>query len=325
MTVRTRVLLISDTHGEAFNIRNEHKVDVVIHCGDLTDQSKLYEYHSTLKLLKELNAPLTLVIAGNHDFTLDTPAFERKVLEATDSLDPELVRKEYGDIGAARRLFDDTPGVTFLDEGTHKFNLHNGAYLSVYASPFTPSQGGGAFQYRPNTGHRFTIEQDTDIVITHGPPRGIMDRTCEGRAGCPNLFAAIARARPRLHCFGHIHEEWGARRIAWRSPTAETPSHFTSIDNEASTTIDTLRNIKQMTTDSPEKRVDKLNRMEQHRRQGYCAASCRYEDRGAYTLFVNAAMEGVTEEFPMHPPWIVDIDLPLSSQGPGTHVELRIP
>ncbi|KAK5636723.1 hypothetical protein RRF57_012435 [Xylaria bambusicola] len=110
----------------AFKIRDDYKADVIIHCGDLTDQSRLYEYCNTLRLLKELNAPLTLVIAGNHDFTLDTPAFERNLLDATDVLDPELVRKEYGDIGEARRLFDNTREITFLDEGTRKINLQNG-------------------------------------------------------------------------------------------------------------------------------------------------------------------------------------------------------
>ncbi|KAI0911413.1 ser/Thr protein phosphatase family protein [Ustulina deusta] len=316
-TVKTRVLIISDTHGEVFKIKPEHKADVVIHCGDLTDQSKLDEYHRTLQLLKDLDAPLKLVIAGNHDFTLDTPAFERKVNEATELLEPELVRREYGDYGEARRLFDEAPGIAFLDEGTHTFRLHNGALLTVYASPYTPSAGGNAFQYHPNTGHQFAIGRDTDIVITHGPPRGIMDRTDQGRAGCTDLFAAVARAQPQLHCFGHIHEDWGAKLVAWRwrGGTTDTPSHFTDIDNNHSTVIDTLKHIIEKNSDAPNTRTRKLIRAEQYTQQGYCVTSCCQEDRdamgpNAHTLFVNAAVEGVTDSFPMHPPWIVDIDLP---------------
>ncbi|KAI0970936.1 ser/Thr protein phosphatase family protein [Xylaria arbuscula] len=315
MTIKTRILVISDTHGKPFNIRPEHKADVVIYCGDLTNESKLAEYHRILQFLTNLDAPLKLVITGNHDFTLDSVAFERKVNESTELLGPELVRREYGDYGEVRRLFDTAPGITFLDEGTHQFNLHNGALMTVYASPYTPSTGGGVFQYHPDNGHQFSIEKYTDIVITHGPPRGIMDRRYHGRVGCTDLFAAVARARPQLHCFGHVHEDWGAKLIAWRHRFADPPDHFNPVDNDRSTVIDTLRRVTQMKSDTPQAAFAKLYRAGQHTQQGYCMTSCCYEDcgdveRGTHTLFVNAALEGVRDSFPMHPPWIVDIDLP---------------
>ncbi|KAI1193321.1 ser/Thr protein phosphatase family protein [Nemania serpens] len=315
MAVRTRILIISDTHGEVFKIRPEHKADVVIHCGDMTEESKLDEYRRTLQLLKDIDAPLKLVIAGNHDFTLDTPAFKQKIDEVAEPLDPELVRREYGDYGEARRLFEETPEVTLLDEGTHKFHLHNGASMTVYASPYTPSRGRNGFQYHPDTGHKFAIGEDTNIAITHGPPHGIMDRTCEGRKGCTDLFQAVARARPRLHCFGHIHEEWGAKLVAWREHTTETPSHFTDIYNDRSTVIDTLKYITEKTFDDPQIKAEKRQRAEQYTEQGYRATSYCHEDQntlvpGQHTLFVNAAVEGITDSFPMHPPWVVDIELP---------------
>jgi Icc-related predicted phosphoesterase len=47
------------------------------------------------------------------------------------------------------------------------------------------------------------------------------------RAGCGDLFAAVARARPRVHCFGHFHEGWGAKKVAWRGAEAsEKPESF---------------------------------------------------------------------------------------------------
>lgn len=70
--------------------------DVAIHYGDLTDGSTLKEFQNTVRLLKDINAPLKLVIAGNHDFTMDIPAFEKKLVEVTPPLDPELVAREYG-------------------------------------------------------------------------------------------------------------------------------------------------------------------------------------------------------------------------------------
>jgi hypothetical protein len=48
--------------------------------------------------------------------------------------------------------------------------------------------------------------------MTHSPPHGIFDYTgYKKRAGSPSLFAAFAKAKPRVHCFGHIHESWSAK------------------------------------------------------------------------------------------------------------------
>src|SRR5690606_27797878 len=54
------------------------------------------------------------------------------------------------------------------------------------------------------------VPEDTDVLITHGPPRGILDRTVTGTpVGCDDLRAALDRLAPRLHVFGHIHEAYG--------------------------------------------------------------------------------------------------------------------
>ncbi|MCJ1355266.1 MAG: hypothetical protein MMC33_005257 [Icmadophila ericetorum] len=140
---------------------------------------------------------------------MDNLAFEKKVAEATPPLDLELVVKDYGALGEARQLFEEAKdaGIMLLDEGTHHFTLEGGALLTVYASPYAPALGAWGFQYQPERGHDFSIESGVDIVVTHGPPKGIMDYTNgRERAGCPYLFAAVAQARPRVHCFGHIHE-----------------------------------------------------------------------------------------------------------------------
>ncbi|KAI0531679.1 ser/Thr protein phosphatase family protein [Xylaria digitata] len=314
----TRILIISDTHGEVFKVTPELKADIVIHCGDLTDKFKLHEYRRTIQLLKDLDAPLKLVIAGNHDFSLDNISLRRRINEAPEPPEIELIRRKYENYSKVRQLFDEAPGITFLNEGTHKFNLHNGAFLTVYTSPCTPSEGGGnAFQYHPDTGHEFAIGADTDIVTTHGPPLGIMDRTYRGRAGCADLFEGVARARPRLHCFGHIHEDWGAKLVAWRWYSTENPPYVTDIDNDRSITIDTLYRITPKWSDRPHTRAKKLYQVAQYTQQGYCATSCCHEDGnalelGQHTVFVNAAVKGVTHSVPINPPRIVDIDLPSS-------------
>ncbi|CAH0047544.1 unnamed protein product [Clonostachys solani] len=70
---KKRFLIISDTHGEGLPtaFRPDFYADVLIHCGDLTGQSKLHEFESTLEMINNIKASLKLVVPGNHDFTLD--------------------------------------------------------------------------------------------------------------------------------------------------------------------------------------------------------------------------------------------------------------
>ncbi|GAW23303.1 hypothetical protein ANO14919_128590 [Xylariales sp. No.14919] len=305
--VRTRLLIISDTHGAPVTIGSDLDADVAIHCGDLTRESKLAEFQIAIDLLCSIHAPLKLVIAGNHDFTLDTPVFQKKVDDARrlQGIGRQLIAYDYGECGEARRLLDEAKdaGIVFLDEGNHDFFLGNGALLKVYASPFTPSLGDWAFQYTPQQGHQFAIAEGTHIVVTHGPPLGICDYTqARVRAGCPNLFAAVARSKPLLHCFGHIHEGWGARLVSWRDPLSQNPSHFTDIDNHRSTMIETLSTFRAKSREWTE-------------REGGCVKT-KHGSRdilpicpGRQTLFVNAAVEDLCGQSP-HLPWLVELELP---------------
>jgi hypothetical protein len=215
----TRILIISDTHGTNPITAQLPPVDLVVHCGDLTQDSKLGEFKQAISLLKSLDAPLKLVIAGNHDFTLDKPVYKEKLIEAglPTPHEDELVRKACEDFGEARALLESSQrdaGILFLDEGIHEISLANGVLLKIYASPFPPSRAGGwGYCYDPADSHNFEVGNDIDIAITHGPPHGILDRTAENkRVGCPSFFTAIATSRPLLHCFGHIHESWGAKK-----------------------------------------------------------------------------------------------------------------
>lgn len=139
--------------------------DVAIHCGDLTTESKLDEFESAIRLLERIDASFELAISVNHDFSLDMPMFKKKVAEASTLLDPELVRKVYGDYKEYRSMFDNI-GVILPDEGTNQFTLQNGASLTVYASSYTPSFGDWGFQYHPEQGHEFAIPSNVDVAIT---------------------------------------------------------------------------------------------------------------------------------------------------------------
>lgn len=318
--IKTRFLICSDTHGldnlPGFVPSAKQHVDVAIHCGDLTAQSQLHEYKASIRLLQAINAPLKLVIAGNHDFTMDIPIFHKKVAEAQLS-ERKLVEQAYGYDGKARSLFEGT-GITFLDEGVHSFHLKNGALLTVYASPYTPSLGDWGFQYHTDQGHDFIMDETSgnttvDVVITHGPPKGIMDYTHSGeRAGSPDLFRALARARPRMHCFGHIHEAWGGKLFTWRAKTTAMPSHLTYIDNGQSFSIAKLSDIK----DEASQSFNGNGAPTKYFATSHCSGDAHPLNWGSQTLFVNAAIEATPrgmdsqkDSLSMQLPWIVDLEL----------------
>lgn len=313
--VKTRFFIISDTHGDGLIHKPAGRFDVAIHCGDMTEESKLEEFKMGLDLLMGIDAPLKLVIAGNHDISLDTPTFKQMLAANTTSQDSAIVKKTYGDFGEARALFNTdaarATGVVFLDEGTHRFTLDNGALLTVFASPYTVSASASwAYQYLSSEEHTWAIEKGTDVVITHSPPHGILDSTGRTRTGSPGLFAAVARAQPRLHCFGHIHEAWGAKVVGWRPTLSDSPSHFTDIDGDRSRTVESKITLFPRKFDTPEILCEKKANLELYDAKGCCEmVESLQEDQ---TLFVNAAIEGPQEGVQQHP-WVVEIDLPRAS------------
>ncbi|KIL96640.1 hypothetical protein FAVG1_01384 [Fusarium avenaceum] len=319
-TVKTRFLIIYDTHGSEDFRTPSDPADVAIHCGDLTQESKLDEFQATPRFLKQLDAPLKVVIAGNHDFTLDTPVFERKIAEA-GPLEQTLVDQEYGVFGQTRRLLDDAADdvILFLDEGVYHFDLANGAHLTVFASPYTPSTNNSAFQYHPYLSDYWDIDPLVDIFITHGPPQGILDMSfSKERFGCPGLFQEIARRKLLMHCFGHVHEACGAKLVQWRRPTPDFPSHFTAIENQGSHFIDSLARLRPSRFDSVATIEEKEERRREYERERVVRTRhCEGDEfpvvRGLHTLFVNAAVQGV-EEDPAKYPRLVELELPLAER-----------
>ena len=54
------------------------------------------------------------------------------------------------------------------------------------------------------------IPEATDVLITHGPPYGVLDWTVTRvNAGCKELYSSIKEINPKYHVFGHIHEAAG--------------------------------------------------------------------------------------------------------------------
>jgi Icc-related predicted phosphoesterase len=322
-SIKTRILMLSDTHAQKFTPGTEplERADVAIHCGDLTNVSKLKDYREAIRLLEQLNAPLKIAIAGNHEFSLDDNAYKHKIEETCRIRQEDLgeaIMAEYGQFGEAKQLLLEAKdkGIVFLEEGTHELQLLNGARLKLYVSPYTPAHNCGGWGFQYDGIHNFNIEKGTDIAITHGPPHGIMDMTSrKERIGCPQLFAAIARAQPQIHCFGHVHESWGARLVSWRPEISKIPQHFSDIDNDKSFVVENLARLRGSEFESPDTKQEREENMERYKLQRYCHCNPDGKPlRSGETMFINAALMGAggLNQFP----WLIDIDLDLY-QGAG--------
>ena len=62
------------------------------------------------------------------------------------------------------------------------------------------------------------IPYGLDVLVTHGPPCGVLDDATAYRGGswagpdlngCQDLADRVALVRPRIHVFGHIHGQRG--------------------------------------------------------------------------------------------------------------------
>ncbi len=253
--IPTRLLIISDTHGRLPSPADHDastqvpfhgplpSADVLIHCGDLTMNGRDEEHKAALQLITSIKADLKIVIPGNHDLTLDREYYAQyPKLHAPreEPYKPEAlakIRDMY--TGPEARA----AGVYFLVEGTAQFTLSNGARLGVYASAYTPEFCNWAYAYErtedrynpppPSTGinkpgpeNPIPSHGEVDIMITHGPPKGILDLNWRGdgpteNCGCDHLRKAVERCRPRVHAFGHIHEAWGAVLKSWEVDTMD--------------------------------------------------------------------------------------------------------
>ncbi|KAK8017676.1 calcineurin-like phosphoesterase [Apiospora rasikravindrae] len=346
MSVKTRILIVSDTHNQTFEIKDIHKTaDIVIHCGDLSLYSDVADYQRVLDTMCQLPAPLKLCIAGNHDLGIDDGNFDKHLASKLDmnvrwgrNKAEEEVKKEFGPPGEPRRLLAAAAkagGVQFLEEGNHEFKLRNGASLRLYASPYTPAKWTGrAYQYTYEEGHEFAIADNTQIVVTYGPPRGILDYTDGNqRAGCPQLYTAVAQTRPLIHCFGHIHEAWGCKFVHWKEASSSSTgtrrsarlkdSPHNDMDADKTVVLEQIQDLFAQKGDNAEVTQAKAAKRAEYERLGYyytshCAGDARPITQGKQTLILNASYdysESKKHILQHQWPFVVDIELPIAKDG----------
>lgn len=176
-----KVATISDNHMHEPDIE---EADVLLHAGDATwkgTRQELLLLNDWFGKIKHKFKYGIIFSPGNHDMM-----FEEDLEEALEIMTNCKV------------VIDETVEI----EG-----------VKIYCSPWQPWFHNWAFNlFRGKEIKEMwdKIPVDTDILVTHGPPKGILDMNEEGfECGCFDLFEAVERIKPRYHIFGHIHEGHG--------------------------------------------------------------------------------------------------------------------
>lgn len=201
----TRFVCFSDTHGVHDRIPKENRVeaDVLLHSGDFTNTGELEEVQSLAEWFRAYPATHKVVIAGNHDITFHEDFYKRAW--------KRFHKKPYDCAQVLAALGD---SCVYLEDSAAEV-----AGYQIYGSPWQPQFCDWAFNLYTKEETRAVWArippQDgllcPDVLLTHGPPRGIGDKCESGfHAGCPELLKAIRQRGVPVNLAGHIHEGYGA-------------------------------------------------------------------------------------------------------------------
>ena len=194
-----RLIICSDTHGYHKGIENMPEGDIFIHCGDNTIYGETWEMDNFLNWLGTLKFKNIVFINGNHEV----------VVGKTKGLTKKMV-DNYNKYHFTK--------IHYLENESVEIGG-----LKFYGSPMTPEFFDWQYMYSRNGEGKdiwAKIPEDTDILISHGPPETVLDSVkpwghyYSPFAGCPHLLERVSVVKPILHCFGHIHGSRSHRRLA---------------------------------------------------------------------------------------------------------------
>ena len=192
---KMRLIFISDTHSYHKKIELTN-CDLLVCSGDISwkgERDILESFDRWIGKLKQKGIIReAVVIPGNHDLSGDSkfiryyqPSFREFFKHCTLLVDQ-----------------------SFDFEG-----------LKIYASPKTPKFGNWAYAYERGLEAKHTwsqIPDDTQLLVTHGPPHSILDQTYYGgeNVGCEELYKRVKQLDQLIiHSFGHIHEAFGVEEV----------------------------------------------------------------------------------------------------------------
>lgn len=182
---------ISDLHGYYPKLDGG---DLLIIAGDLTARDTIPEYMYFAEWICKQKYRKKVLISGNHDTILENGYLYAQGY-TFKTIDGEGLKFDY-----------------LCDSGTEFEGL------KIWGSPWTlnfQGQNPKCKAFGLDTEEELKakwdlIPDDVDILITHSPSYGILDKTVQGEhVGSKTLKDKVLKIRPKLHVFGHIHEDYG--------------------------------------------------------------------------------------------------------------------
>ena len=186
-----KLVIISDTHGYHDRLTGAlPSGDVLIHCGDVSHRSDEQSVIDFARWFEQQSFEHKICIAGNHDKFMSSKWFSNSI---------------------------NFPAIYLQDSGCEIDGI------KFWGSPWTPTFFDW-YWMKDRGAEIATVWQkmpdDVDVLITHGPPADLGALSAAQRhgsvpidVGCEDLRWKVDQVKPKVHCFGHIHEGYGIRQI----------------------------------------------------------------------------------------------------------------
>jgi Icc-related predicted phosphoesterase len=180
-----KIFAISDTHGKHEQVQIPEGTDMLIHAGDFSNTKLPAMNHNEvidfLMWLQQQPVKYKVIIAGNHDTSIESRL---------------ITKKDFKD-----------KGIIYLEHESIEIEG-----IKIFGSPYTPEFHNWAFnRKREKLGKIWdSIPDDIHVLITHGPPKGILDSASRDKnnhehVGCSALLKKVLKIQPKIHITGHIH------------------------------------------------------------------------------------------------------------------------
>lgn len=201
-----KLIAISDTHNRHGKLKIP-KCDILIHAGDWTSMGYKHEVEDFAKWINEQPAKHIVLVPGNHELKFEESFPESREWVTNHCSKAHLLVDESVVIDGIK-IHGSPVTPWFCDWAWNRSSGKDGYHMN-----------GKSFFPKPIKPHWDKIPDDTNILITHGPPYGILDETTyangdpkPGNLGCEELMNRIKELKDLdLHFFGHIHAPGGTQ------------------------------------------------------------------------------------------------------------------
>lgn len=187
---KIKIVAISDTHNRYKDLIIP-ECDILISAGDYSSMGYEHEVRNFHQWLNKQKATHIISVQGNHEMGV----------EANFHLMKQIA-------------LEACPRGHFIDEGPLEIEGIN--FWCSAITPFFCDWAWNRHRGEDIQGHWDKIDPKTNILVTHGPPHGILDQTSyadgtlkEGHLGCYQLMQKVKEIKPDIHIFGHIHTQGG--------------------------------------------------------------------------------------------------------------------